>query len=402
MDYDILIVGGGLVGMSLALGLKNRLNSSSLKVGLIDPALDNAISRPLDYRTLALNLLSCKILQKLSLSDFGRFSAYPIQTVHISKQGKFAMTRLKASDIGLPVLGYSIEISTLITALQLLLAQTDCALIPSCVKGASRDAEGWKVQLETNAGIKEISAKLLIAADGDNSFLRKILAVPVCSSDYEQSAMITTVEMTKLHENTAFERFIFDGSIALLPIAERKAKLVWIASTEAIKALASLDENEFLAKLKAHFGSRLGQFHTLGNGRLVYPLKSLQVGKQVQDGFALIGNAAHVLHPIAAQGFNLSLREIAIFIEVINQAIASKKSFASEEWLQKYLAECLPDQKRTTLFTQSLASLVSKNLWPTNALFAAFIHTLEFIPLFKRELIRGAMGSASNLPSWVF
>jgi len=395
-DYDILIVGGGLVGASLALGL----NQLPLKVGLIDSGLIK--KAPISNRTIALSAISCQILQALSNCSLDELKVHPIKTIHVSKQGRFAITRLKAEDIGLPALGYSIEMATIVQFLYEALNKTCCEVIPAQVKDAKCELATVEVVLETASTVQEkISTKLLIAADGDNSFLRTLFNIPTKVHDYEQSALVATVATTKSHQDTAFERFIVDGSVALLPVAEKKVKLVWVASTDNIKTLANLDACLFLNRLQDHIGFRLGKLHSLGESH-IYPLKRVQVLDQVQDRLVLLGNSAHVLHPIAAQGFNLSLRDIAVFIATIQEAHAKEKNFAAKEILQNYVVKRLSDQKRAENLTHYLASLFNEDLSPLAGLCSVAFNALESLPILKKRFIHFAMGSYVKLPSWVW
>jgi 2-octaprenyl-6-methoxyphenol hydroxylase len=406
MHYDILIVGGGLVGTSLALGLSHRLNPK-LNIGLVDSALptlaasqkqnlsiQDAHNLPADNRTIALSDISLKILQALSGFSFNHFKTWPIEKIHISKKGRFAISRLKASDIGLQALGYSVEMTALVKALYEQLNQTPCKLIAAQFKSANRIDKGWKVVLASENSMESVSTKLLIAADGDHSSLRKQLNIPVTLHDYDQSAMVTTVKTQKPLEGMAFERFIPHGSIAILPIGEKKAKLVWVAKTAVINALMLLKPAKKQELLSQNIGSRLGSL-TLAEDCFVYPLKAQQVQSQVQENFVLVGNAAHVLHPIAAQGFNLSLRDIAVLVDTLAQA---SNYFDSIDVLQRYLKQRLPDQKRTAWFTHGLTYFSGRNLLPS----CLMLNFLEYMPFAKKELIRFAMGSFTQLPRWIY
>lgn len=391
-EYDVLIVGGGLVGASLALGLENHFLASDLKIGLIDPVFAQA-QKKFDNRTIALSETSFKILRALSASSLDVFKTSPIEQIHISKQGRFAITRLKASDLNLKALGYSVEITTLTQTLYEKLSDTHCELIGTQVKEAHRTSHGWSLKLENT---KEISTKLLVAADGDHSLLRKQLDIPVTTHHYTQSAMVTTVKIQKPLNNIAYERFISNGSIALLPIGKEgyDAKLVWIGPTDMIQQLVELNAEEKKQQLKKYMGSRLGDNLTIEDSAFIYPLKSQATDYQVQERFVLMGNAAHVLHPIGAQGFNLSLRDVAILVEALSEA---EKDFASSAVLQGYLAQRLKDQKNIGAFVRGLTFLSDSHFLP-----CLLFNGLELFPFIKKQLMRFAMGSFIRLPRWVY
>lgn len=403
--YHITIVGGGVVGASLALGLSQL----PLKISLIDPAYPHTTHHISDGRTLALSATSCKILQalcfgsiheniKLNTKLLDKLPVHPIKTIHISEQHRFGVARLKASDIGLPALGYSIEMTAITQFLYEELTKTNCDLIPAKVNDAKNKTNGFEVMLED----KTITTQLLIAADGDHSFLRGLMKIPVTTHDYKQSALVTTVEMTGNHNDTAFERFIPKGSIALLPIAEKKMKLVWIANTDTIHTLAHLPPEVLLSKLQKHMGRRLGTLNTLAKRHFIYPLKFQHTTQQVMPNFVLMGNAAHTLHPIAAQGFNLSLRDIAIFVETMRQTLANKEEIGSEKTLQSYLEKRLSDQKYAENLTHYLANGFTQDFWLGSIIRNVALNGLEYLPFIKKQFTRRAMGSSTVLPHWIY
>lgn len=404
LNYDVIIVGGGIVGASLALGLSQL----PLKIAVFDPAYSPEMPHISDGRTLALSATSCKILQALCFGSIpvgfqdakllDKLPSHPIKTIHISEQNRFATTRLKASDIGLLALGYSIEMTSIVRFLYEELAKTNCDLIPEKVKDAKSKATGFEVMLEN----KTITTKLLIAADGDHSFLRGLMKIPVITHDYGQSALITTVEISGKHDDTAFERFIHKGSIALLPITEKKMKLVWITDTDAIHTLAHLTPEALLIKLQEHMGRRLGTFHTLAKRHFIYPLKFQYTSQQVMPNFVLMGNAAHTLHPIAAQGFNLSLRDIALLVETMRQTLADEQEIGSEKTLQAYLQKRLPDQRYAQNLTHYLANGFTQDFGLGSIIRRATLNSFEYLPLIKKQFTRRAIGSSTLLPRWVY
>lgn len=352
-----------------------------------------------DGRTIALSATSCKILKALCFDPrIDKLFHQPIKTIHISEQNRFSITRLNASDVGLPALGYSIEMHAILRFLYEQLAKKNCVLISGQVKDAKREAASFQVTLED----KTINTKLLVAADGDHSFLRGLMKIPIMTHDYGQSAFVTTVEITGDHASTAFERFIPKGSIALLPIAEKKMKLIWVGSTDDVNALAQLPHALLLSKLQANMGRRLGRFHTLAPHPFIYPLKFRHTSQQMMPNFVLMGNAAHTLHPIAAQGFNLSLRDIAVFVENIRQALLDEKEIGSEANLEDYLAKRLSDQKWAESLTHGLASWFMHDFCLAAVARSVAFNALEYLPFIKRKFIQRAIGCSTALPRWVY
>lgn len=414
-DYDILIVGGGLVGMSLALGFCQL----PLKVGLVDASYVFSQATPkADGRTIALSEVSLRILQALCKgkvasacsfdgfqilkNDLSDLPMIPIKTIHISTQHRFAMTRLCASDLDLPALAYCVEMPVLLAWLYEQLAKTDCEWIPAKVTGIKRKFNGCELELKRANTLASVTTKLLIAADGDESCLRGWLQMHVKRYDYQQSALVTTVETTIPHHETAFERFMGRGSVALLPIAEKKMKVVWVAKTDVIHDLASLTPDEQLRQLQTQLGHRLGQLHTLGENHFIYPLKYLHATEQISDHVVLMGNAAHVLHPIAAQGFNLSLRDSAILIEVVRLAVMRQEDFFAKPVLQRYAESRIPSQQRVERLTHGLAGGLVDGVFPLAAFRGLGCHVMNYIPFIRKQFTRFAMGFDDELPRWVY
>lgn len=414
-DYDILIVGGGLVGMSLALGFCQL----PLKVGLVDASCGfSHVTPKTDGRTIALSEVSLRILQSLyrgkvasacaldgfqipqnGLSDL---SMSLIKTIHISTQHHFAMTRLCAADLDLPALAYCVEMPLLLASLYEQLAHTSCELIPAKVTGMTRKSNVCELELARSNALTSVTTKLLIAADGDESCLRGWLQMSVKRYDYQQSALVTTVEITTPHHETAFERFIDGGSVALLPIAEKKMKVVWIAKTDVIHDLALLTPDEKLRQLQTQLGNRLGHLHTLGENHFIYPLNYLHAAEQVTDNVVLMGNAAHVLHPIAAQGFNLSLRDSAVLIEVVRLAFMRQEDFFAKPILQRYADSRISSQQRVEKLTHGLAGGLIGGVFPLTVFRGLGCHVMNYVPAIRRQFTRFAMGFDPELPRWVY
>jgi 2-octaprenyl-6-methoxyphenol hydroxylase len=312
--YDVVIVGGGMVCASLALALEN----SSLNIAIVEAAPWQTNQQPsYDDRGIALSYGSQRIFETMDVWQQLKPSCTPIQHIHVSDRGHFGVTRLHAENENVPALGQVITArdlgQTLVTKLS---KQTHLSLFsPASVIGLSHSENVAEVTLDNGQTLK---TKLVVAADGSQSSIRKLLDIQALEYDYKQTAITANVSTERPHQNWAYERFTDTGPIALLPLSENRSSLVWTVNTGHEQAILKSDDDEFLNLLQQRFGYRLGRFTKVGQ-RNSYPLKLVQADQAIQQRIVLIGNAAHSLHPIAGQGFNLGLRDVAVLADIICQ-----------------------------------------------------------------------------------
>lgn len=313
MQFDIIIIGGGMVGAATARAL-SPTTQNQLNVALIDATPLTASD---DQRLIALNYSSYSLFKKLGIWEKLAPYAATINEVHVSHRGHFGITRLSASELKLPTLGFVVPAKYINSALYENLAHITF-LRPARLNNLIQDNEKVTLSVETLEGIKTISAKFIIGADGTHSTVRSLLDIPTQKLDYQQSAIVTTTELHRPHHNIAYERFQEEGAIAMLPLVGEHAATIWTGNNDTIAKLLQLSEPEFISTLQKQFGYRLGRFKTISK-RFVYPLEWVQASQQVKERVILIGNAAHTVHPIAAQGLNIALNEVASLSEFINQ-----------------------------------------------------------------------------------
>ena len=208
-----------------------------------------------------------------------------------------------------------------------------------------------------------LTAKLLVAADGGHSQVRSQLGVDILQRHYGQSAIIANLSPELPHQNIAYECFCKSGPLALLPMSDDRCSLVYTVAANDCASVLALDDDAFLAQVRKNFGAYLGGFIKVGQ-RSAYPLELIQAREHSRPRLAIIGNAAHTLHPIAGQGFNLGLRDVAVLAEVIVDKHYQRQDIGSRTTLQRYTDWRRSDQRRAVLFTDSLARLFS-NDWPT-------------------------------------
>ena len=398
-DYDIAIVGGGMVGISLAIALGQM--TPAPRVVLIE-AQDYSKHLPpsFDSRTIALSYSSRQIFDALKLwQPLVAQGITPIQTIHISDRGHAGITHLQASEQHVEALGYVVENRLLGQVLyQALQALTHVqVLAPGELQAMSLASDYAELRGVHQGKALDIRARLVVAADGTESFIRQYLGVEQRHWDYKQSAVIANVACDQPHHNIAYERFTNTGPMALLPLSAiddtpHRYGLVWTVPTAQTETtVLQLSDTEFAAQLRQRFGSRVGNFIRIGQ-RHTYPLGHTQIREHVRHRLAFIGNAAHTLHPVAGQGFNLGLRDVAALAQVIREALIHHQDPGDLERLQTYARWRRRDLIQTSLFTDSLVRAFSTDFLPLVVARNVGLFAMEcFAPLRKR-LTRHAMG----------
>ncbi len=385
----IAIVGGGLVGASLALALQQGGSAGrGWQVSLIEPhAPGDGFQPSYDARCSALSFGTRLIYERLGLWPAIAERAEPISRIHVSERGRFAAARLSAAEEGVAALGYVVENAWLGHCLwQALHGSADIDWrCPARVASAQAQAGGYRLSLDDGS---PLDCELLVLADGGRSDLRQQLGIQVRRTPYGQTALIANVSPAEQHGGEAFERFTSDGPMALLPLAEGRCALVWTRPDADAARLLALDEAAFLAELQQAFGYRLGAFRKVG-ARYSYPLALLEAEEQVRSHLVVLGNAAHGLHPIAGQGYNLSLRDVMALAECLLQDGARLGDLGQ---LQAYLAGQRLDQALTVGFSDKVTRLFS-NARPGLAQARGLgLLGLELCPPAKRWFARQAMG----------
>jgi 2-octaprenyl-6-methoxyphenol hydroxylase len=351
MKFDVVIVGGGLVGMSLALALKNQ----ALKVALLErDKIEQGIAAS---RALALSATSVVALNTLNLWQKLVPFAEPILEVQVSEQGHFGVTRLippQGGGLQGNALGFVINahylLSTLAMELQTLSNLT--LFCPDEIKEMDLKEEYWDLRLQSG---NLIHTKLVIAADGANSMLRQKRGIGVKTVDYQQTAILCELELSRSHQGVAYERFMKNGSIAMLPLAKNKVKAVYIVATSVAEKWLKASDVDFLKELQEAFGYQLGRFLGIGT-RSAYGLKKSVSETLYDERLLFVGNAANSISPVAAQGFNLGLRDIAFVAELLLQSCQEQQDIGAKTVLQKYAALRREDHEETQLFTHTLAT----------------------------------------------
>jgi 2-octaprenyl-6-methoxyphenol hydroxylase len=251
--------------------------------------------------------------------------------------------------------------------------------------------------LQDAAGQRVINTALLVAADGGQSFVREQLGLPTRQWQYGQSAIVTNVTPGRAHRNVAYERFTDTGPVALLPMSEGRCAVVWTVRDEQVGDVMALDDAAFLEAFQERFGYRLGRFLRVGR-RASYPLQLLRVRESTSRRIAIIGNAAHTLHPIAGQGFNLGLRDVAALIDEVTGAWAAQRDIGAERVLTAYANWRHAEQRNVALATDGLARLFSNPLMPLRLGRNLGLLAMDLLPVGRHALARAAMGLSGRLP----
>jgi 2-octaprenyl-6-methoxyphenol hydroxylase len=325
--------------------------------------------------------------------------ATPIHRIHVSDRGRFAFARLDRDEEGVPALGYVALSRDLGAVLSARLAQLDDVelICPARVSHVEFAAQSAQVHIETASGDAVLNARLLVAADGAQSTLRDLLAIPTTVWEYGQTAVIANISTGRAQANVAYERFTDTGPLALLPMQDQRCALVWTLRDDQVEAVMALDDATFLARLQERFGQRLGRL-TRAGARTVYPLKLVRARDSVRPRLALIGNAAHTLHPIAGQGFNLGLRDVAALAEVLLEAQRAQQDIGELAVLNRYALWRQADHRRVIAFTDGVTRLFTNPLPPLAWARDLGMLALDLCPPAKRIFAKLTMGKAGRLP----
>lgn len=393
-DFDLLIVGGGLVGGCLALALRD----TPLRVGIVE-ALTEPQRQALAAgdRALALARGTVQILDRLGIWQDVAAKAMPIRHIHVSDRGRFGKTRLHAGEKGVDALGHVIVARTLEDRIALELQRLDAELIcPARVIGLKAGPEAVCVTVKQGDECLNLTATLVVAADGGNSTVRKLLGIEQKVQDYQQTAIVTEVATEADVNFTAYERFTSAGPLALLPLERRKCSVVWTMGNQDADERLSESDSDFTVNLQTAFGYWLGKIQ-LASKRQGFPLKLIRAEKMADDRVLLIGNAMHQIHPVAGQGFNLGLRDAAFLAEQLSTRQAFHEDIGENAFLARYARARQRDLANTIHFTDSLIRAFCTD-FPALALARnAALVALDCFPPAKRLLARHAMGYGFRL-----
>ena len=401
-DYDILIIGGGMVGASLACALGNQ---PGLRIGLIEatplaaPAMPASISSSYDDRSIALAYGTRRIFEGIGLWPLLVDSTSPIKKIHVSDRGHCGVTRLNCADEGVDAMGYVVVSRVLGQTLARALANVPNVdlICPALLTDITINSSHAQVTIDQAGVTRTLTAQLVVAADGGKSAVRERLGIASTTWDYHQTAIITNITPQHNHAQTAYERFTETGPIAMLPMSDNRCAVVWTVASGQAANIMRMNDDDFRHGLQIAFGYRLGKLQKVGM-RHAYPLALTAAREHVRPRLAIIGNAAHTLHPIAGQGFNLGLRDVAALAQIVVDARRSGRDIGSMEILVDYADWRRHDQRRAIAFTDSLVRIFTNPLAPFTLGRNLGLIAVDLLPPLKHLLARQTMGLVGKLP----
>jgi 2-octaprenyl-6-methoxyphenol hydroxylase len=398
--FDVLIVGAGMVGASAALGISGLGLSVMLVDSFAIKSSGLSYTPSYDARSTAISWGSREILNQLGVWSNVSKHASPISDVHVSEKGRFGVTRMSAQALQFDALGYVVPNQWLG---QCLLQKLEDKNIPLCapakVSSIVADSDSQRVYLESIEDLpvvtKCIHARLIIIADGTNSSTAELIGIESEVESYGQHALIANVTTELPNNGVAYERFTKQGPLALLPLTATTSALVWTHESEHVQAFLDMNDNTFCKALQNAFGERLGAIKRCG-ARNAYPLRLVRAKEAFRPGVVLLGNAAHSLHPVAGQGFNLALRGVASCLDMLKQVEKSKGDIGDVSRLKEFSNGLRNDQAKTIIFSDQVVKLFGHHSSLVGLVRDAGIVALENLPMLKSLFARQAMGLAGK------
>ena len=393
LSFDCIVIGGGLSGLTTTLAL----SKIGLSVAIIDKtSLKMAKKNEGDQRTTAVSASGKKVFEALDVWDSLKKGAEPILDIVVSEKGKKGHLNFDHQTVGTEPMGHilnNIELkNSLISSIR---SQKNIQLFP--FKSLNNFfPETGAVTIDLNDG-SSYEAALLVAADGRNSDGRRIAKIKSTNIDYNQSSIVFTVGHEKPHRGTAYEQFTTGGPIASLPMRGNKSSVVWSEDTEVVESLMQLDDKDFAAAASYRLNDCLGKMTIIGQ-RKVFPLKLNYADTIIANRFAMVGDAAHGLHPIAGQGFNLGLRDIANLTEEISNARRLGLDIGSFETLRSYQAARRFDNFSLVAATDGLNRLFTDNNKIVRFVRSSGLDAINTMNPIKNLFMRLAMGEVGSLP----
>lgn len=385
-----------MIGSSLALALAPL----GLRVAMIEAVARTADRQPsFDDRSTALSRSTQRMFEAMGVWPAVVAASTPIHHVHVSDRGRFGFAHIDAEEQGVEALGYVVINRVLGEVLQASLGEVSGldVLCPARIVDVVTGDDAATVTIEQDGRSRVLSGRLLVAADGAGSSVREMIGIGASRVDYEQWAVIGNLLPGERPANRAFERFTESGPIAMLPIADDRAAFVWILPPDDAKAALSIDDESFTARLQAAFGHRLGAFSRVGK-RAAYPLSLTRANGLTSRRSVVVGNAAHGLHPVAAQGFNLGMRDVAALCDCIADAKRDGADIGGAAVLETYAEWRRPDQQKLVRFTDGIVRLFGDSRPSVRVLRNLGMLGFDLVPGVRRLFARHTMGLAGRLP----
>ena len=394
-DYDVAIVGGGIVGLTLACALKD----AGLRLVVIEAKPHSvAAARKQAY---SVSVLSSRIFQGIGIWDKILPQIATYSQIRLSDANYPGVVQFQPKDLGTDALGYVAEHRALLAPLQEFLQGCGNVswLCPAEVTGTQSNKAGVKLEVAAGGESWTIYTKLLVGADGANSRIRAGAGIRTRGWKYWQSCIATTVKPEKPHNNIAYERFWSSGPFGILPLPNNRCRIVWTAPHEEAKALAALDDEQFLTELQRRYGDQMGQL-TLEGDRFVFPVQLMQSDRYTLPRLALVGDAAHCCHPVGGQGLNMGIRDAAALAQVLQSAHNQGEDVGDVTVLRRYERWRQQENLAILGFTDFLNRMFSNNLLPVvvvRRLGLLMLQWLSPMKTFALQLMTGLRGRTPQL-----
>ncbi|MBW4621092.1 MAG: FAD-dependent hydroxylase [Cyanosarcina radialis HA8281-LM2] len=395
VDYDLAIVGGGIVGLTLAAALKD----SGLRVALIEAKKRSlAVSQG---RAYVISLMSGQILSQIGVWQRILTQISTFSQIHLSDADDPGVVKFHPQDLGRDGLGYAAEHRVLLEALQEELQACPHVSWLCPVEVVSTQYEADAVEIELNRGGEKsvIRTRLLVGADGSKSHIRQAAGIRTYGWPYWQSCVVATIKPELSHQNIAYERFWPTGPMGILPLPGNRCQVVWTAPHAKAKEMKEWDEERFLTELEFHTGGKLGRLSLLGD-RILFPVQLMQSDRYVLPRLALIGDAAHCCHPVGGQGMNLGIRDAAALARVLQSACQQGEDIGDIKVLQRYERWRKPENLMILGFTDFLDRIFSNNWLPIVGMRRLGLWMLRRIPhvkIYALQLMTGLRGRPPEL-----
>jgi 2-octaprenyl-6-methoxyphenol hydroxylase len=392
-EYDLVIVGGGIVGLTLAASLKD----SGLSVLLIEAIRESAaVAKGQAY---AVHMMSALIYQGIGVWDKILPQIATYRHVRMSDADYPQVVEFEPTDIGKDDLGYVAEHYALLYPLQEFVkgCSNITYLCPAEVVGTEYENDVVTIDIKVAGEQQTVRSKLLVAADGSRSRIREAAGIKTHGWKYWQSCIVAFVKPEKSHNNTAYEKFWPSGPFAILPLPGDRCRIVWTAPHEEAKALCALDNEQFLAELTKRYGNQMGKLELLGD-RFIFPVQLMQSDKYFQHRLALIGDAAHSCHPVGGQGLNLGIRDAAALGQVITQAYQDGEDIGKIQVLRRYERWRKLENLTILGLTDILDRVFSNNFLPIKLLRRLSLLLMQRIPILKVFVLKLMIGLLGRSP----
>ncbi len=395
MNFDLLIVGGGMVGAALACGCAE----TGLSIGLVETRAPQRSwpAGEIDLRVSALSRASQRLLQQLGAwARIRELGASPYRKMRVWDGVYGGEIQFDSADLGEPDLGHIVENRVTQLALWEQLERHPAVRILCPAQGAELRRSPSGFQLQLNDG-RQLNARLLVGADGRDSWVRKQAGIEVQGWAYDQEAIVANVEVSRSHEETAWQRFLPTGPLAFLPLQDGRCSIVWSVKTARARALMELEEAAFRQALQKAMESRLGTIGAIGP-RAAFSLRLQQAKHYVQPHLALVGDAAHAVHPLAGQGVNLGFLDVAALIEALHFALAKGRDIGGLWALRRYERARRGENIQMLAAMDVFNRLFSNRIPPLALARSLGLRAVDRCPPLKQHFMRHALGLGAKLP----